>query len=206
MLHYETVDVPTLELLKRLLTIDFFKNVRLVRGTSLALQIGHRKSIDLDLFGLFEPDIVTISALLRDVGDVTLLKKTPNIFIHLIDNVKVDFVNYSYPWIEKALLKDDLRLAGDKDIGAMKLSAITGRGSKKDFIDLYFLLKKYSLGELLAFYHQKYHDGSIFLVLRSLVYFDDADRQEMPDMKIVVEWADIKENITERHREYMDSL
>lgn len=131
---------------------------------------------------------------------------TPNIFIHFINNIKVDFVNYFYPWIDDLIIKDGIRLASDKDIGAMKLAAITGRGSKKDFIDLYFLLQKYSLSDLLGFYGKKYHDGSIFLVLRSLVYFEDANGHDDPEMLVSIEWEEVKQEIIKIHRLYMSNL
>ncbi|RLD56450.1 MAG: hypothetical protein DRJ05_11320, partial [Bacteroidetes bacterium] len=160
MLHYKTINSPTLGLLRQLLEIPEFQNLRLVGGTSLALQIGHRKSIDLDLFGQLKTDEFEISKILSSIGDSILLHKTPNIFIYTINEIKVDIVNYPYHWIEDVLKDDNLNLAGKKDISAMKLAAITGRGSKKDFIDLYFLLQEFSLERILSFYQEKYYDGS----------------------------------------------
>lgn len=90
---------------------------------------------------------------------------------------------------------DGLRLAAIEDIAAMKMAAITGRGTKKDFIDIYYLLKRYSLPELLSFYQKKYHDGSLFLVLRSLVYFDDADNDPLPNIFSPLAWSEVKEEI-----------
>lgn len=77
----------------------------------------------------------------------------------------------------------------------MKLSAITGRGSMKDFIDLYFLLQKYTLSEMLDFYEQKYTDGSKILVLKSLTYFDDADNDVIPKLFNKINWQEIKNEI-----------
>jgi hypothetical protein len=84
----------------------------------------------------------------------------------------------------------------------MKLAAITGRGAKKDFTDLYFLLKQFSLNEMLELYDQKYADGSIFMVLKSLVYFEDAEKDEMPEMLDKVSWNQIKKTIIQKHKEY----
>lgn len=89
-------------------------------------------------------------------------------------------------------------LASPVDIAAMKLNAITGRGSRKDFVDLYFLLQHYSLSELLEFYHRKYQGAEEFLVLKSLNYFVDAEAQPMPRMLVDVEWEEIKRHITEQ--------
>ena len=84
-----------------------------------------------------------------------------------------------------------------------KLNAIMGRGSKKDFIDLYFILKNYTLSTLIDLYSQKYHDGSIFLVLKSLAYFDDADEQEMPFMFHNTCWQTMKNNIKKALADYI---
>jgi len=178
--------------------------LRLVGGTSLALQIGHRESIDLDFFGEVNIDKFEILSALNNLGTVEIKQSTKNINIFSVNEIKVDIVNYPYPWLEKTHLEDNIKLAGKSDIAAMKLSAITGRGSKKDFIDLYFLLQEYTLMEIIKFYEQKYHDGSTFLVLRSLVYFDDADQEPMPKMLKIVDWHRVKEVITEKLKEYSD--
>lgn len=204
MLHYETIDQPTLELLKQLQSIELFKDLRLVGGTSLALQIGHRKSVDLDLFGWIDVDVIEINDALSKVGNITQLKNSKNIHIYIVDGIKVDVVNYTYPWLKDLILIESIRLANCEDIAAMKLSAITGRGTKKDFIDLYFLLKQMTLSQMLQLYLDKYKDGSLFLVMKSLVYFDDADADVMPDMLIPIEWDTVKESVTLAHREYMN--
>ena len=93
-------------------------------------------------------------------------------------------------------------LADSKDIAAMKLAAITGRGTKKDFIDLYFLLKQYSLSEIVSFYKNKYADGSVFLVMKSLTYFDDADREQPPVMLKQISWTKAKKAITSAVKQF----
>jgi hypothetical protein len=206
MLHYSAVESATLELLKNLLKIKPLENLRLVGGTCLALRIGHRKSIDLDFFGKIDLLELETGSYLRHFEEVNLLKKTSNIHVYMINAIKVDIVNYQYPWVEKVHLIDGIPLAGFPDIGAMKLAAITGRGTKKDFIDLYFLLKKYSLAELVNFYLSKYHDGSIFLVIKSLTYFEDADKEIAPEMFQKVEWSKVKESINQSVNEYQQKL
>jgi hypothetical protein len=195
MLQYSTIDTKTLKLLKKLQKVPDFSNLRLVGGTALALQLGHRKSIDIDLFGKIDSDELAISKELDKIGSVTRLKKSENINIYTINGIKVDIVNYHYKWLEKPIIEDNLILADKKDIAAMKLSAITGRGLKKDFIDLFFLLKHYNLKQMLGFYNQKYYDGSIFMVLKSLSYFDDANNDESPVMLKQENWENIKEYI-----------
>lgn len=192
MLHYETVDRDTLGLLKKLQEISIFSDLRLVGVTSLALQIGHRTSIDIDLFGTFDADEFEVSAKFNELGNVSIIKKSKNIFINIINDIKVDVVRYPYPWLNKPLIIDNMTLASKEDIAAMKLAAITGRGSKKDFIDIYFLLKEFTLDQLLNFYDEKFHDGNRFLVMKSLTYFEDAERDLMPKMLIEIDWETLK--------------
>lgn len=203
MLHYQTIDSAVLELLKGLQQLPVFSGMRLAGGTSLALQLGHRKSIDLDLFGVIESDELSVSKSLSAIGPLTLLNKTENIHIYLINDIKVDIVNYHYPWLEEALTENVLVLAGIKDIAAMKLAAITGRGTKKDFIDLYFLLKIFSLADMLGFYKQKFSDGSEFMVIKSLSYFEDADNEPGPVMIKPIGWEDIRKLILDSLNKYL---
>jgi len=206
MLHYQAIDSTTLELLKKLLRLAGFEQLRLAGGTSLALQYGHRKSIDLDLFGEFTMDTIMLSSYLGSIGEVKILQNLQHIKSYLINGIKVDIVNYPYPWIGPLLSIDQVRLASDRDIGAMKLAAITGRSAKKDFFDLYFLLKRFTLRELLSFYNQKYMDGSAFMVIKSLVYFEDAEADVDPVQLIPASWSDVKSSIVHHQREYLDNL
>jgi len=196
MLFYETIYPQTLGLLKKLQKEDRFSDLRLVGGTSLALQIGHRISVDLDLFGELKGDTISLNKKLTALGQTKSIQQTENIHIYSIDNIKVDIVNYPYPWLKPALNIDGITLATIEDIAAMKLAAITGRGSKKDFIDIYFILQKYALHEILKFYEEKYIDGSSFQVLRSLAYFDDAEEEPMPKMLINISWQEVKKTIS----------
>jgi hypothetical protein len=202
MLYYSTIESKTLELLKNLISIPQLANLRLVGGTSLALQIGHRKSIDIDLFGGIDPDL-RLDLILKEIGPLKIIKRSPHIFICTINDIKVDIVNYSYPWLDTQNTIDTIPLASRRDIAAMKLSAITGRGTKKDFIDLYFLLKEFTLEEILHFYQEKYADGAVFLVIRSLAYFADADKEAMPKMIIPLDWLLVKNTIISALNDYM---
>jgi predicted nucleotidyltransferase component of viral defense system len=205
MLFYETIHAQTLGLLKKLQSEDLFSNLRLVGGTSLALQIGHRISVDIDLFGDLKCDNITLNNTLKSLAQYRIIQQTENIHIYNIENIKVDVVNYPYPWLQAPVTKDGLTLAAIEDIAAMKLAAITGRGSKKDFIDLYFLLQRFSLEELLHLYSKKYNEGSVFMVLRSLAYFDDAEEELMPKMFVDIKWEKVKETIIDKLKSFQSS-
>lgn len=175
--------------------IEDLDKLRLVGGTALALQIGHRRSIDVGLFGEINYNHDTMGPLLSDCGDLVVLSRSKHINIFSIDHVNVDLVNYRYPWLSNLIYEDNLRLASIQDIAAMKLNAISGRGSRKDFVDLYFLLDHFTLEEMFAFYLSKFDDGNLFLVQKSLTYFKDAEVDEMPEMIEKVSWANVKRKI-----------
>lgn len=202
MLYYKTVDELTLNLLREIQTDSRFNEFLLVGGTALALQIGHRISIDLDLFQYSDENISKKLDSIRDFGDITILNKTDRILNLRINDIKVDFVSYHYPFIGNVINTDRLRLASLEDIAAMKLSAITGRGTRKDFIDLFFLLQSYSFSEIISFFEQKFPDTGLFQVHRSLTYFDDAELEPMPYMLTPTEWEDVKSTINSEVKSY----
>lgn len=198
MLRTFTVERRTLALLKQLQQMPLLQNSRLVGGTALALQLGHRNSIDLDFFGEFQNSYIDFLNTFNNEGlTVNSLQNTKSIHIFEIEGVKVDIVNYPYKWLEEPIEDDGIKLSGLKDIASMKLAAITNRGTKKDFIDMYFLLQHFSLNEMVEYYKTKYDTNSIYNVIRSLVYFADAENDPMPKMYIPVIWNEVKSVIKE---------
>ena len=202
MLQRKTIESNTLELLTEIMKRPYFHNLRLVGGTALALQIGHRKSIDLDFFGKLA---LTQEGIFENLNklQVSLIYKTPNIFSYSVNNVKVDFVNYPYDWIDQAIIIDDIIMASQKDIGAMKINAITGRGKRKDFYDLYYLLHHFSLPEIFSWFDQKYPDGNRMLAYRSITYFEDAEAEEDPYLFEDISWEKVKDFIKERVKVFL---
>lgn len=192
MLYLETVESSTLELLKKLQRLPVLEQTRLVGGTALALQLGHRKSIDLDFFGTVDCEAEYLRESIAGIASLTILKESPHIHIYIVDGIKVDIVNYKYPWLDDVVLEQGLRLASVSDIAAMKITAIIGRGTKKDFIDIAFLMHHFSLEEILHFYAAKYNDSSVFMAMKSLAYFDDAEADPMPDMFVNQSWQQVK--------------
>jgi len=129
----------------------------LAGGTGLALRIGHRQSIDFDFFTMedFQRDVVIHH--LKGIGNYQVVFEEENTLHGYLNDVKISFFKYPYPLLEDPLSDGYMQIASVKDIGCMKLSAIVSRGSKKDFIDLYFILKHYQLTDLIQWYEQKYH-------------------------------------------------
>jgi predicted nucleotidyltransferase component of viral defense system len=196
MLQICTIAPNTLELLKKLQSIPELADTRLVGGTALAFHLGHRLSIDLDLFGNFDPEIITETLRSETFDDFTVSVDGKTIKHYIINQVKVDIVKYDrYQWLEDVIIDEQIRIAGLKDIAAMKIAAITNRGSKKDFIDVFFLLKTFSMKEIIEFYQMKYIDANVFSAILSLSYFDDAAKTDMPQMLIPTSWEDVKQCI-----------
>ena len=162
---------------------SFKDNFYLAGGTSLALHLGHRDSIDFDFFS--EEDIRTekLFERLREIfKGHTLLKiqEEINTLTVLIDeSIKISFFTHKYKLIDKTISDENLTLASIEDIACMKLLAITGRASNKDYIDLYFILKPFSLSELLDKAHGKYPELDRNLILKSLVYFEDVTQEKI---------------------------
>jgi hypothetical protein len=176
MLQKQTVATELLELVKQLQQMPELRDFVLVGGTALALQLGHRVSVDIDLFTTEEFDTESLNeALRRRFGkDFLLLSSSRNTINASIAGIKVDLIRHGYPYIANTVESDNIRMAALPDIAAMNLNAITGNGSRiKDFTDVYFLLERYSLAQLLDFYRQKYTQQDITQVKKSLVYFND---------------------------------
>ena len=185
MLYYSTVSPDLKSVLKIVMDSDILKPFRLVGGTSLSLQLGHRISIDIDLFtdsdygSLNFEDIETFlkSKFSFIVFSSELTSFGKSYFIGSSDNnaVKLD-VFYSDPFIDNELLIDNIRLASLKDITAMKIEVIQNGGRKKDFWDLHELLNYFSLEEMLAFHKIRYpftHDSD--LIIKNFTNFEIAD-------------------------------
>lgn len=192
MLHFETVEPATLELLRKLQESALLKDCRLVGGTSLALQIGHRKSVDLDFFGHVDVTPDELEDELRQYGDLQVRKNSGNIHLFVLNGIHIDIVNFPFPWQKDIVIEEGLRLAHIEDIAAMKITAVIGRGTKKDFVDIATLLETYSLKQILSFYEAKYPNASSFMALKSLSYFEDAELQPMPYMFSKLSWEEVR--------------
>ncbi|WP_089239399.1 nucleotidyl transferase AbiEii/AbiGii toxin family protein [Belliella buryatensis] len=204
MLQYQTVEPKTLDLLKSISSLPLFSKHRLVGGTALALIFGHRLSIDLDFFSTEPLDHEEILFSIKTIGKVEVVSKSKFINSFFINDVKVDFVSLPYKWIDDPILENPVKLASIKDIAAMKLAAITNRGSKKDFIDIALLIKEVGLDNMILYYSEKYPDGMKMMVLRSLVYFEDAESQPDPVMLVDYNWSSIKQLILNATKKYIE--
>ena len=166
----------TFALIKELQSIPELKNFVLVGGTSLALQLGHRNSIDIDLFCQEDFDTDYIMSILNTKYEVQEVFRRTNTIISLIHNIKTDFIKHDYPYLEEPITKEGITFLGKADIAAMKCHAIVQSGKRlKDFIDIYFLLEHYSMNQIIDFYQDKYAYSNPMIVLKAISFFDEID-------------------------------
>lgn len=175
---------------------------RLAGGTALAVYFGHRKSEDFDWFT--ESSIEDAHGLARELKDHGLSWTSEQVgrgTLHgRIRGVRVTFLEFRYPLLDEPVAWDELQTAllSLDDIACMKLSAIAQRGARKDFVDLYALLERHrELPELLDLYRKKFSIDDIGHLLYSLSYFDDAEREPMPEMLWNLSWNDLKNRLQE---------
>lgn len=179
MLRKETVSEATLELLKKLMQDESVKDFLLVGGTALSLQLGHRISIDLDLFSNSSYDVENMLSSLENNYQFKLDYESKNTLKGEIDGIKVDFITHSYPLVRPLILSEEIRMASLEDISAMKLNAIAGNGTRlKDFVDLAYLSTKLPLVEMVNSYEQKYASRNPTIVIKALDYHKDINFNE----------------------------
>ncbi len=199
MLHTQTLSPQTLELIQALQEEPLLQGFHLVGGTALALQIGHRISIDIDLFtrGDYDVDDV-LNLLIRKYGFQRNYQRGKTLK-GFIEGVMVDLIRHDYE--ELQIIEDNrIRMLSAKDIAAMKLNAITGNGTRvKDFIDVYFMLDQFRLEEMVELYKTKYQQDDGLMIFRSLIYFDDVDLAEWPRLfrEVSLTFEQVKKRIVD---------
>jgi hypothetical protein len=168
-------------------------------GTGLNLRFGHRISADFDLFSptnrLSSPERRVIHQLLKKAGKTIVESTREGSFRVTFEDVTIGFFHYDYPLVAPLEKFGKIRIASLEDIALMKIAAIIGRGSKKDFIDTHFILKKgVGLPKLLKLSRKKFsHVRDVAIqVLQALVYFDDAEAEPMPRMSLPIKWETVK--------------
>jgi hypothetical protein len=170
----------------------------LAGGTALAIQLGHRRSIDLDFFS--ETDEVhprTRELLIHifSARNAQVIENVDGNLLLLADGLRAGFFSYGYPLLEPIKIIENVRLASLLDIGLMKMDAVIGRGSRKDFYDLYFITRKIPLPELLGAGERKYPQVRDFplMALEGLLQFEQADRDLQPELLVDLSWEKVRE-------------
>ncbi len=176
----------------------------LAGGTALALQIGHRVSVDFDFFTATPFNAQQVVQQLTALPVPFQLERTaPGTILGFVDSTKFSLFEYKYPLLGEYISYDGISIASIPDIAAMKLAAIGDRGTKRDFIDLYFIVevtKQILLEDVFQLYDKKFavlQQNKLHL-LKALIYFNDAETDHMPDMLQPVSWKDTRKFFQDR--------
>lgn len=200
---FEKILTPkTKTLLKRLGPEDLPKGTYLGGGTAIALHLGHRHSVDLDFFTPTEFVETQWGQKLKNELGFKLTQRDWQTLIGTVAGVKISLFGYKYKLIRKPAILYRVSVALLPDLAAMKLETVIGRGTKRDFVDIYFLAQKYGLWKIFEFYQEKY--GNLeereLMIKKGLIFFEEADKEEMPAMLIRVGWNEIKRWILQEVR------
>lgn len=201
----ETLSPQAFQLLKRICENDNFKNFHLVGGTSLALQLGHRKSKDLDFFSPNKFEGVLTKELTR-YGKTKVITATTNTIETEINNTRVFFMFFGYPLYKEIKKKNGIRMADPIDIGLMKLMCLTSRQTKKDIIDLYFIDQEIiALEKLLEIIDKHIPKESFnkYSAARELLNPDKLNNQPMPELIKEVQWKETYELVESKITHYL---
>ena len=179
------------------------KDFYLAGGTALALHLGHRKSIDLDLFSENEFDVVHLEEKVLEIHDSTAIKSESRTLKIAVGNSSVSFFHYPYALLEKCVLWRGVRLASLEDILCMKMIAISQRAEKKDFFDLFELLKHFTPEQIKELLIKKYEKNKLncYHLLRSVFFFDDAEASPDPISLNNTTWKQVKKTLGRLEKE-----
>jgi len=198
-----------LEILKKSLLSN--RSFYLAGGTGLSLILSHRRSIDFDFFSESEISPIKITKELKNhfpEEHLSLVEMKKDTLIILLKNIQTSFFHYNYPLLKPPITENGIKVASIEDISAMKVISIMQRGLKKDFIDLWTVIKetKYSLNDIFNFCKKKY--GSAFsesIALKALTYFKDAEDEDMPKgIKYQYSWNAIKKDFIRKSLKYFN--
>lgn len=196
-MHEKVISKKAVALLERMgkASSPLLEGWMLAGGTGLALQLGHRISDDFDFFRTDDFDVLKLHDILKQIGEYEMLQEDQRTLTVLMDGVKISFFVIKDPFLFEGVQYRFFHIADIRDIALMKLVAISGRGSRKDFIDLYVLLRGgISLPEYFALLPKKYGKGrdNAYHILKSLTYFEDAEQEPMPRMFEPFDWEECK--------------
>ncbi|MDD2229053.1 MAG: nucleotidyl transferase AbiEii/AbiGii toxin family protein [Candidatus Cloacimonetes bacterium] len=196
-IHRQALSGPLWDLLASLMQEPLLASFVLVGGTALALHLGHRQSEDIDMFSQSDFNATLLAEKLSTKYPVDRIYHEEGTVSGFINHIKTDLLLHPYPIIEDMKVAEGIRLASLKDIAAMKLNAISGRGMKKDFWDIAILLDFFSLSEMIGFFQNKYNTADSWHLLKALSYLQEADKDLTPINSFTdVSWDKVKQRIS----------
>lgn len=207
MLQKHAVPSATLGLLKQISALERLSDFGLGGGTNIALRLGHRLSVDLDFFTTEAFDTSNVfQQITKKFPAAELLFEKNQTMMFSINDVKVDFVLYPFPWLEPFELEDGIRLISLYDLIPMKLQAASNRNAKKDYWDIAALMPQFELKEMLQIFKRKFPTIDTGYIIHSLTDFEQADTQIDPDVFTTMTWDQIKEKLSIAIKNYTRGL
>ncbi len=201
MLHKDpfVISPQTFKLIQELQRLPELKEFYLVGGTALALQLGHRNSIDIDLFSQNDFTAEELEELLKPKFTFTTTLARKNTVLAVVNNIKTDFIKHPYPFVLPPITEENITFLSKEDIAAMKFHAIIQSGKRlKDFIDIYYLLQYFSMQQMLGFFVQKYNYSNPMIAMKAINFFDEIDENiDPPKLLKPVTVTQIKKRIRE---------
>ena len=210
-MHLEILDEKRKELIEKLAPLDRF-GFYLAGGTALALHLGHRTSVDFDFYSPKGFDAEKVTREMKEIADIEVFMTEEDTLGLVADgSIEMTFFKYDYPILAPFKKAEAVKIASVEDIAAMKVAAIIQRGTKRDFVDIYYLLKKYSLGHILRWTREKYPYLSISLCLKALIYFKDAEEDKKSEERIKIfdkkfNWKEAKKYIEKQVFDFQKRL
>ena len=194
MWHPEVIPKFVEDALSALNAVSLVPSFYLAGGTGLALHLGHRRSIDLDFFSTESVDEEALLRDLRGLEGLSVVKKVRETLELNLCNTRVSFMGYPYPLLFPLQPFLGVEVADPRDIACMKVSAIMSWGTKRDFVDLYAASESYQLAHIIELFREKFAQVHYNLVhvLKSLTYFEDAEKDPPPDLLVELSWEEVK--------------
>jgi hypothetical protein len=195
-MHVETIDTLSLKNLKLLQKENLLNDFYLAGGTAVALHLGHRISYDLDFFNPKTFDGLLLKRIISNLGNYKDTFSNENNMIGIFNGTRLSFIYYKSEMTGEFLNFAGIKIAAIEDLIAMKIEAISQRGKKRDFIDLFAMMKNsaMTLSDVMSLYRKKYKGFNIneIHVLKSFIFFADAEKDQMPELKLPIQWTEVK--------------
>jgi predicted nucleotidyltransferase component of viral defense system len=209
MIYKNVLSSQQLDLLNKL--DNLLPDCYMAGGTALALQLGHRTSLDFDFYTHHHIETEKILARLQErFTKLKVQRVVKDTLILEVDGISFSLFYYPYDLIKPPISFNNIYLASTEDIAAMKMVAISMRGKRRDFIDTYYLLKKFSLDEIIKFTIKKYPSYQPMVILKGLIYFKDAEEDDISrNIKIFdsnFSWEAVKNKISKEVEKYQNSI
>lgn len=211
-MYWSILDNKRIELLRKIVKTISLNNYYMVGGTALSLQLNLRESFDFDFCtsDMFNSDVLLSE--LKSIGNTEVKQNQKGTIDVLLDGVQVSFFFYQNNLVENIVKNDEipnLRMASILDIAAMKVAAIGGRGAKKDFFDLYNIMKKCNIDteKLASAVIKKFGTNVNYVnMIMGLSYFEDAESEELPKTFVEYDWNTIKKHFIDIQPEFQVAL